>query len=664
MRALRALLAAATRSSFTLDKHARVDRRGDRRDRHAEIERDLRRPLAGALLAGLVEDHVDERLPASRDRSTRKTCAVISIRNDSSGPRFHSSKTSASSPAPSPEAAPQDVVRLGDELHVAVLDAVVHHLDEVAGAVGPDVRDARPGVGLAPRSPRGSARIARHASLRAARHQRRTEARALLAARHAAADEVQPLSRAAPPRGALRVLEPRVAAVDDACRPARAAARACSIVSSTGAPALIIIMIRRGRSSAATKASKRLRARRALRVRGGRAGTSSIHSVSRFQTATGKPCSSMLSARLRPIVPSPMTPNCVRSWLSPARRPARSNARSRAGRRSSSPMSEARRAVAERDDMRRLGAAASTRPTPRRSGAGCASSRRVEAPRRRQFDALERRRLPRIDRTRISIATSLVHCRRDDSQPAYKPRANAVARLDGQACGSRRRPGQRNVEEVRHQRTPAGQPGPAEIGDRGVFRQWECARPHGRGVLRIENHPVGKIGNPFEHFRIATSPPDRRGQAREPERRDRVVQVIRAQLFQRNRMTHDTHRWRRVRAVRDQDRADADVGHLLDRIRRFGEPLVRTDDDDRRESAHARAPACPRRGRSGSAPVRCPRRVLPCPAAGAIRLRIQSQRPPATAVARHQRVGLARPPLARLRTVGNRRRAGSRCQRS
>ena len=37
----------------------------------------------------------------------------------------------------------QQVVGLGDQLHVGVLDAVVDHLHEVAGAVGADVGDAR-----------------------------------------------------------------------------------------------------------------------------------------------------------------------------------------------------------------------------------------------------------------------------------------------------------------------------------------------------------------------------------------------------------------------------------------------------------------------------------------------------------------------------------------
>ena len=37
----------------------------------------------------------------------------------------------------------------------------------------------------------------------------------------------------------------------------------------------------------------------------------STHSVSRFQTATGKPCSSTFSARFRPITARPIIPNCA-----------------------------------------------------------------------------------------------------------------------------------------------------------------------------------------------------------------------------------------------------------------------------------------------------------------------------------------------------------------
>src|SRR6478752_3098345 len=78
------------------------------------------------------------------DASTwASTSAVISIRNESRSPLFHSPKISPISAGVDP--APQ-VVRLGDQLHVGVLDAVVHHLDEVPGTVGADVGAARRAV--------------------------------------------------------------------------------------------------------------------------------------------------------------------------------------------------------------------------------------------------------------------------------------------------------------------------------------------------------------------------------------------------------------------------------------------------------------------------------------------------------------------------------------
>ena len=43
---------------------------------------------------------------------------------------------------------PQQVVGLGDELHVGVLDAVVHHLDVMAGTVWPHESAARRAVDL------------------------------------------------------------------------------------------------------------------------------------------------------------------------------------------------------------------------------------------------------------------------------------------------------------------------------------------------------------------------------------------------------------------------------------------------------------------------------------------------------------------------------------
>ena len=42
------------------------DRLGDPGQRHAELERDLRRPAAGPLLLRFIDDHVDQRLARGR----------------------------------------------------------------------------------------------------------------------------------------------------------------------------------------------------------------------------------------------------------------------------------------------------------------------------------------------------------------------------------------------------------------------------------------------------------------------------------------------------------------------------------------------------------------------------------------------------------------------
>ena len=112
-----------------------------------------------------------------------------------------------------PGAAAQQVVGLGDQLHVGVLDAVVHHLDEVTGAVGADVRAA--GRAIDVRGDLLQDRAERLVRLRGpAGHDRRAVQRTLLAARHAAPDEVNALVLQCrlPPTG---VGELGVAAVDD-----------------------------------------------------------------------------------------------------------------------------------------------------------------------------------------------------------------------------------------------------------------------------------------------------------------------------------------------------------------------------------------------------------------------------------------------------------------
>ncbi len=146
----------------------------------AEVERGLHRPGTGALGAGLVEDDVDEGLAGlgihlaqhlGRDLDeVRLELALVPLGEDVGdlGGRLAG-------------AAADEVVRLGDELHVGVLDAVVHHLDEVAGAVVADVRDARLALGdRGDRAQDGAERDPR--LVRAAGHERRAEEGALLAA--------------------------------------------------------------------------------------------------------------------------------------------------------------------------------------------------------------------------------------------------------------------------------------------------------------------------------------------------------------------------------------------------------------------------------------------------------------------------------------------------
>jgi hypothetical protein len=105
------------------------------------------------------------------------------------------------------------VIGLGDQLHVGVLDAVVDHLDEVAGAVRPDVGAARLTVDL--RRNALQERTQRLVGLaRTTGHDRRTIQRTLLTAGDTGADEVQTVGLEFG-FAADRVREVRVAGVDD-----------------------------------------------------------------------------------------------------------------------------------------------------------------------------------------------------------------------------------------------------------------------------------------------------------------------------------------------------------------------------------------------------------------------------------------------------------------
>ena len=193
-------------------QRAGEDRLGDAAHRHAQVERVLDGPAAGPLLFGLVEHDVDEGLAG----------AGVGVSQDLGGDLDQVGVEPAGVPGPEgfgdlrgrhADAMPEQVVRLGDELHVGVLDAVVHHLDEVAGPVRADVRAARGAVHV--RADRLEHRAEACVGLLAsAGHDARAVERALLAAGDAHADEVQvllPELRLA----AAGVTEVRVAAVDD-----------------------------------------------------------------------------------------------------------------------------------------------------------------------------------------------------------------------------------------------------------------------------------------------------------------------------------------------------------------------------------------------------------------------------------------------------------------
>ncbi len=153
----------------------------------AEIDR----PLAGALLAGGVEDQVDQRLAGLR----------VAVAEDVAGdldqvaverPLFQRAKTSCRASASRPATRLQQVVGLADELHVAVLDAVVDHLDVMAGPLGADPVAARRAVGRLGGDGLEDRLDVRPGRGVAAGHDRRAEQRPFLAAGDARADEQQP----------------------------------------------------------------------------------------------------------------------------------------------------------------------------------------------------------------------------------------------------------------------------------------------------------------------------------------------------------------------------------------------------------------------------------------------------------------------------------------
>ena len=208
---------------FHAGEHARLDGGGDGSGRDDEIERRLSRPLAGAFLPGLVEHHIDQRLAGARifdGENLRGDLDQIRLEG-SVVPVVEDPRKFVGAEA---EGAVQHVISFGDELHVAVLDAVVHHLDEVPGAVGTDVGDARAGIAFGGDGGEHGLKLAIGFRF-AAGHEGRAVARAFFAAGDAHAEKAQ-VVHAHFLFAALRVLKPGVAAVDENVARLRAAAKA------------------------------------------------------------------------------------------------------------------------------------------------------------------------------------------------------------------------------------------------------------------------------------------------------------------------------------------------------------------------------------------------------------------------------------------------------
>ena len=92
----------------------------------------------------------------------------------------------------------------------------------------------------------------------------------------------------------------------------------------------------------------------------------------------------------------------------------------------------------------------------------------------------------------------------------------------------------RQVEEVRHCRPPARQPGPSQVGECRLLVERRRSRPQRPGIERVEDDAVGQARDAVEPFGQAAAPPHHRRQAREAHAGDRVVDVLGTQAAERD----------------------------------------------------------------------------------------------------------------------------------
>ena len=212
----------------------------------------------------------------------------------------------------------------------------------------------------------------------------------------------------------------------------------------------------------------------------------------------------------------------------------------------------------------------------------------------------------------------------------------------------------RNVEEVRHQRPPACEPRPAEVAHRRLLGEALDRRPDFPRILGIEHETVRQAPQALRASR--TSPPRHQTSVGRLESRSAATALFR--YVGGSPSSDDRRRDTRtagaglspyeIRTARTPTSVSC-VSALAASCSRRGGP----DDDDGGGQRHAGGACSPRRQSRrerrldiGRTPPRRRRQQrLSC---------VHSQRPPAAAVARHQRVGFGRPPLTRL--VGRNRR--------
>src|SRR6266446_4314277 len=197
---------------FARRNDARLDRGVDRGNNNRLLNSRLERPNAGPFLAGFIENNVDKwfarfGIDLAKDLGCDVDEIAIEVAFVPLGEsvcqlrRIHSDHVF------------QNGVGFTDELHVAVLNAVVHHFDVVTRAIRSHVSTAGFAVDLC-----GDLAENRRDHFpgfaRAAGHKRWTFERAFLSTRNTAANEMNPATFQIF-AATLRVGEKRIAAVDD-----------------------------------------------------------------------------------------------------------------------------------------------------------------------------------------------------------------------------------------------------------------------------------------------------------------------------------------------------------------------------------------------------------------------------------------------------------------